>query len=90
MFLLEQSFQVTEGEIILADGTTQENAIVTDSIRNVTICKEVYKNMYGAVADCLCKAFNYMDKEQLKNRKRFTVNFFFIDFDYKNIALELY
>ena len=65
--LVEQSFQVTEeGEIILADGKHKENAIVSDSIRNVTICKDVYKNTYGAVADCLRKAFNYIDKEQLK------------------------
>ena len=46
---------------MLADGTPQENAIVSDSIRNITICKDVYNNMYGAVADCIHEAFNYME-----------------------------
>ena len=65
--LLEKSLQTTEeGQINLADGTPQENALVNDSIRNIAICKNVYKNKYGAVADCLRQGFNDMDKEQLK------------------------
>ena len=77
--LLEQSFQVIEaGEIILADGTPQEYAIVSNSIRNVTICKDVYETMYGAVADCLLEAFNYMGKKTAKKiDKDLQLNYFF-------------
>ena len=53
------------------------------------ICKNVYKNLYGTVADFLREALNYIDKMQLKNRKRFETKFFFIDFDYKYNALDL-
>ena len=65
--MLEKGFQVTEeGEIILADSIPKKNAIVSNSIRNVTNCKDIYKTMYGAIADCLREAFNYLDKEQIK------------------------
>ena len=46
--------------------------------------------MYGAVADCLREAFNYMDKEQLKKvDKDLKLNYFFTDFDYKHNELDL-
>ena len=89
--LLEQNFQVTEaGEIMLADGTPQENATVSDSIRNVTVCKDVYNNMYGAVADCLREAFSYMDQESIgRIEKDLRLNYFFINFNHKNNAQNL-
>ena len=65
--LLERSLQTTDDEqAFFADGTPQENAIVNDSIQNITFCKNAYKNLYNAVADCLPQSFNYMDKEHLK------------------------
>ena len=89
--LLERDFQVTEvGEIILADDTPQENAIVSDSIRNVTICKDVYNKMYGAVADCLHEAFSYMEQESIDRiEKNLRLNYFFINFNNKNNARDL-
>ena len=76
--MLEQSFQTTEDEqIFLADGTPQENAIVNDSIKNITICKNVYKNLFGKVSDCLRQEFSYIDKKQLKNRKRLETKLLF-------------
>ena len=75
---------------MLADGTPQENAIVSDSIRNVTICKDVYSNMYGAVADCLREAFNYMEQESTDRiEKEIRLNYFFINFNNKNNARDL-
>ena len=75
---------------MLADGTPQENEIVSDSIRNVTICKGVYNNMCGAVADCLSKPFNYMEQESIDSIENdLTLNYFFINFDNKNNAREL-
>ena len=61
--MLEQSLQATEDrQIFLAGSTPQENSIVNNSIKNIMICKNVYNNLHGTVADCLCQAFNYMDK----------------------------
>ena len=51
---------------IFADVTPQEDAIVNDAIQNIMFCKNAYKNLYNAVADCLPQSFNYMDKEHLK------------------------
>ena len=75
---------------MLADGTPQENAIVSDSIRNLTICKDVYSNMYGAVADCLREAFNYMEQEATDRiEKEIRLNYFFINFNNKNNVRDL-
>ena len=64
---LERSLQKTDDEqTFLADSTTQENTIVSDSIKNITLCKNAHENVYNAVADCLRQSFNYMDKEHLK------------------------
>ena len=76
-------------QLLLADGKPQEKTIVNESMKNITICKNVYKNLYGSVADCLCQAFNYMDKEQLKEiNKDLQQSYFFIDFDYKHDAAD--
>ena len=65
--LLEKSFQTTVDEqTFLADGTPQENAIVNNSIKNITLCKSAYKNLYNAATECLHESFNYMDIEHLK------------------------
>ena len=37
-------------------------------IKNITICKNVYKNLYGTVADRSHQALNYIDREQLKKK----------------------
>ena len=67
--MLEQSLQKTENrQIFLAEGRPQENIIVNDSMKNIAICKNIYKNLYGLVADCLRQAFNYIDEEHLKNK----------------------
>ena len=89
--LLEQNFQVTEaGEIMLADDTPQENAMISDSIRNVTICKDGYNSIYGAVADCLCKAFNYLEKESIDRiEKDLMLNYLFVNFNKINNARDL-
>ena len=64
---MKRSFQTTDDEqTFLADGTPQENAIVNDSIKNIRLCKNAYKNLYNAVADCSRQSFNYMDKEHPK------------------------
>ena len=89
--MLEKSFQTTADEqIFLANGTPQENTVVNNSIKNITMCKSIYKNLYGTVADCLRQTFNYIDKEQLKIiDKDLQLNYVFIDFDYKHNAQDL-
>ena len=65
--LLERSLQTTDDEqTFLAAGTPLENAIVNHFIKNITLCKNAYKNLYKAVVDCLHYSFSYMDKEHLK------------------------
>ena len=62
-----KNFQTTEDEqIFLANGTAQENAKVNNAIKNIAICKNIYKHLYGTLADCLRQAFNYINKDQLK------------------------
>ena len=64
---MELSLQTTEdGQIFFAVSTPQKNVIVNDSIKNITICKNVYKNIYSTVTDFLHQAFNYTDKELTK------------------------
>ena len=65
--LLKQRSQTTENEqIFFADFTSHENAVASNSITNIRIFKNIYKNLHGAVADGLGQASNYIDKEQLK------------------------
>ena len=48
-FLLEKSLQtIVDEQAFLADGTPQENVIVNNSIKNITLCKSAYKNLYNA------------------------------------------
>ena len=64
--------------------------MVNDSIKNITICKNVYKNLYSTVTDFLHQAFNYTDKEQIKKiDKDLQLSYFFIDFNYKHNAQDL-
>ena len=87
---LLESFQATDEQAFLPDGTPQENAIVNDSIKNIRLCKNAYKNLYNAVADCSHQSFNYMDKRAPKKiDKDLRLNYFFIDFDYKHNAQDL-
>ena len=59
--MLEKSFQTAADEqIFLANSTPQENTVVNNLIRNITMCKSIYKNFYGIVVDCLRQAFNYI------------------------------
>ena len=89
--LLERSLQTTDDEqTFLTEGVPQKNAIVNDSIKNITLCKNAYKNLCNAVADCLRQSFNYIDKEHLKKiDKDLRLSHFFIDFDYKHNAQDL-
>ena len=63
-----------------AAGRIEEIQIINDCIKNMTICKEVYNNLFNAVADYRRDYFNYIESEKFEEtEKDLMLNYFFID-----------
>ena len=58
LYFIEKSLKVTQQQEVEIDslvvlGTIEKIQIINDSIENITICKEVYNNLFNVVEDCL-------------------------------------
>ena len=63
-----------------AAGRIEEIQIINDCIKNMTICKEVYNNLFNAVADYRRDYFNYIESEKFEEtEKDLMLNYFFIN-----------
>ena len=74
-YFIEQLPEVTHPQEIEIDGleglgTLEEIGIINSSRENITIFKEVYSNLFNAVADCLRDYFNYIHSKKLEELEK--------------------
>lgn len=69
-YFIEWLLEVTQQQEVEIDGleglgVVAEIQTINDSVENITICKEFYKNLFDVVADCLRDYLNHIKNEKL-------------------------
>ena len=81
-YLIERLLEVCtnlESENIVGTGNLEEVKIINDSVQNLTICEEPYKNLHNSVPDNLREYFNHvLEKKLNKIDKDLRLNYFLL------------
>ena len=81
-YLIERLLKVCtnlESENIVGTGNPEEVEIINDSLQNLTICKELYKNLHNSVPNNLREYFNHvLEKKLNKTDKDLRLNYFLL------------
>ena len=94
-YFIEWLLQFTNQQEVEIDcleglGTIEEIQIISESIENITIYKEVYNNLLNVAVDCIHDYFNYIESKKLKEiEKGLMLNYFFINFNNRQNAYQI-